>query len=125
MPQLPIKKLANAFIPSASPQLDVGIAAYLTTKLIGRKLGGLWVGGAVEISKEVVSFAANGLNRDFHERMNEVHIATEDLVAVEYESGWFTGIVRVKHLDGEFRFRCYGAKALVAQMNELFIAKIV
>src|SRR5688572_30134069 len=85
-----------------------------------RKHGGLWVGGTVSVSQSGVSFSPNRLNRAFHEGLEPINVAAEDIRAVRHEFGWFTGIVVVEHIHGEFRFRCYGAKQLAATMAASF-----
>lgn len=65
------------------------------------------------------SFSPNRLNRIFDE-LQAIDVPAKDIRAVRHEFGWFTGIVVVDHVHGEFRFRCYGAKRLAANMSEVF-----
>jgi hypothetical protein len=111
-----IRKLVNAFIPDATPSDVVPTFALSAIDRFKRKHGGLWVGGTVSVSQSGVSFSPNGLNRAFHDRLEPINVPAEDIRAVRHEFGWFTGIVVVEHLHGEFRFRCYGAKKLAAAM---------
>jgi hypothetical protein len=67
-----------------------------------------------------VSFAPNGLNRAFHEGLEAIDVPARDIKSVRHEFGWFTGIVVVTHVGGEFRFRCYGAKKLAATLAASF-----
>jgi hypothetical protein len=115
-----IRKLANAFIPDAAPSDLVPSIALSAIDRFKRKHGGLWVGGTVSVSKSGVSFSPNGLNRAFHDGLEPIDVPAEDIRAVRYEFGWFTGIVVVDHKHGEFRFRCYGAKQLAATMAACF-----
>ena len=117
---LNVRKVANAFIPNATPSDVVPFAAFPTILRFKRKHGGLWVGGSVTVSKAGVSFSPNRLNRIFHDELQPIDVPAKNIRAVRHEFGWFTGIVVVDHLDGEFRFRCYGAKRLAANMSELF-----
>jgi len=116
MTTLNVRKLANAFFPKATPSEVVPAFALSAIDRFKRKHGGLWVGGTVEVSQAGVSFSPNGLNRVLHEGLEPISVAAKDIRAVRYEFGWFTGMVVVEHVRGEFRFRCYGAKHLAAAM---------
>lgn len=116
MTALDIRKLANAFIPAATPSDRLPSAALTAVTRFKRKHGGLWVGGTVAATDRGVSFEPNGLNRAFHEDLETISVRAEDIRAVRHEFGWFTGVVVVTHAGGEFRFRCYGAKKLAAAL---------
>lgn len=120
MQPLYLKKMVNAYI-QASTFFDSHSQPSFTTVPMAPKMESWWVGGTVEVTQDVLSFSANFANRLAHDHLNEVHIPTADMTSVEYEFGWFTGIVVVRHVNGEFRFRCYGAKGVVARLNEAFI----
>jgi len=115
-----VRKLANAFYPNATPSEVVPAFALSAIDRFKRKHGGLWVGGTVAVSRAGVSFSPNGRNRACHEALEPLGVPAEDVRAVRYEFGWFTGIVVVEHGRGEFRFRCYGAKHLAATMATVF-----
>jgi hypothetical protein len=120
MEPLNIRKLANAFIPYATPSDALPSAALSAAQRFKRKHGGLWVGGTVLATSGGVSFAPNGLNRALHEDLEAIDVPAGDIKTVRHEFGWFTGIVVVTHASGEFRFRCYGAKKLAATLAESF-----
>lgn len=120
MGTLSIRKPANAFISGATPSDLVPEAALWAVYRFKRKHGGLWVGGTVSVSQSGVAFFPNGRNRAFHVGLEPIQIPAKDIHSVRYEFGWFTGIVVVEHLRGEFRFRCYGAKRLAATMSASF-----
>ena len=115
-----IRRLANAFIPDATPSEALPAHALSAIDRFQRKYGGLWVGGTVSVSPSGVAFAPNGFNQAVHEGLQPIHVPAEDIRAVRYEFGWFTGIVVVEHVHGAFRFRCYGAKQLAAAMAASF-----
>ena len=115
-----VRKLANAFFPDATPSEIVPADALWAIDRFRRKHGGLWVGGTVAVSQAGISFSPNGLNKVFHEGLEPIGVPAKDVRAVRYEFGWFTGIVVVEHVRGEFRFRCYGAKNLAATMATVF-----
>jgi len=116
MEPLNIRKLANAFIPTAVPSEVLPSVALSAVQRFKRKHGGLWVGGTVLATRDGVSFAPNGLNRAVHEDLEAIDVPARDIKSVRHEFGWFTGIVVVTHVGGEFRFRCYGAKRLAAAL---------
>ena len=111
-----IRKLANAFVPDAMPSGVVPADALSAIARFKRKHGGLWVGGTVSVSQAGVFFTPNGLNRFVHDGLEPVNVPSQNIRAVRREFGWFTGIVVVEHTQGQFRFRCYGAKRLAASM---------
>jgi hypothetical protein len=114
MEPLNIRKLANAFMRGATPSDALLSEALAAVQRFKRKHGGLWVGGTVVVTRDGVSFAPNRLNRVFHEDLEAINVTARDIRSVRHEFGWFTGIVVVTHVGGEFRFRCYGAKKLAA-----------
>ena len=111
-----IRKLANAFIPAATPAVVLPVAALSAIYRFTRTHGGLWVGGTVFVSSSGVSFVPNRLNRLVHNDPEAVDVRNGEIRDVRREFGWVTGIVVVRHVRGEFRFRCYGAKQLAATM---------
>ena len=117
---LNVRKLANAFIPDAAVSSLVPAEALRAIARFHRKHGGLWVGGTVSISPAGVSFAPNALNLALHDGLRAIEVPAKAIRAVRREFGWFTGIVVVEHDQGEFRFRCYGAKQLAASMSMTF-----
>lgn len=120
MKPLNIRKLANAFIPNATPSDVLASEALSAVHRFKRKHGGLWVGGTVVATSGGVSFAPNGLNRAVHEDLEAIDVPARDIKSVRHEFGWFTGVVVVRHVGGEFRFRCYGAKKLAATLAVSF-----
>jgi hypothetical protein len=103
-----IQKFANALVPGAVTFAWVNGDA--TLKHIRKKYGGLWVSGKVTVTPDGIRFAPNGMNKALHVGLESVHIPLAGITSVHREFGWLTGIVVVKHVGGEFRFRCFGAK---------------
>lgn len=115
MQPLRIRKFANGYLysaPSFGGPVN-GIVPMGTAQ---------WIGGTLEITEDLLWFGANMINRMAVGDVTEVYIPTADIVSVEYRFGWFTGIVVVRHVHGEFTLRCYGAKNLVATLHMLFVA---
>ena len=115
-----IRKLANAFVPTATPWAYIPSTPLRAIHRFKAKHGGLWVGGTITVSQIGVTFEPNTLNDKVHEELEAVFVAAQDIRGVRHEFGWFTGIIVVDHSGGEFRFRCYGAKHLAATMSALF-----
>lgn len=114
-----IRKAANAFIPNATASEVLPAFALGAIDRFKGKHGGLWVGGTVSVSESGVSFSPNRLNRAVHDGLEPIDVPAKEIRAVRYEFGWIAGIVVVEHMRGEFRFRCYGAKRLAANMAAL------
>jgi hypothetical protein len=120
---LNIKKLCNAFVPDAEmvediPTLNKTIvdAATGAVDRYKKKHGGLWVGGTVLITDEGVAFAPNGMNIAIHRYLCPIMIPRQNIESVRREFGWLTGIVIVTHKQGDFRFRCFGAKSVAERI---------
>jgi hypothetical protein len=113
-----VKKLANALMPNAKPAKLIRGPTLWGIKLAEKYVGGLWVGGDVTLSNEGISFKANRLNASLHVGLEPVSISRESILSIERISSWGMDIVCVKHSDGEFRFRCYGATELVNEFKE-------
>jgi hypothetical protein len=90
---LNIRKIVNAFVPSATPASAVPAVALSAIDRFKRKRGGLWVGGTVSVSQAGLSFSPNGLNRAVHEELEPINVAANNIRAVRYQFGWITGIV--------------------------------
>jgi hypothetical protein len=109
-----IHKFANAFFPSGHLNARVPSVAASGIKVAEKGLGGLWVGGSVEMTDHGVQFQANAMNRALHHGETSVTIPTQAIRNVRREFGFLTGIVVIEHDAGEFRFRCFGAKGVIA-----------
>src|SRR5262245_49951435 len=115
-----LRKQANALVPETTPAGVLPVAALSALDRFTRTQGGLWVGGTVFLSSNGVSFVPNRANRLAHRDPDVINVPAGDIRDVRREFGWVTGIVVVRHVDGEFRFRCYGAKQLAATMAASF-----
>lgn len=103
-----IDKLCNAFLPDAAPSEALPGVALGVVHRARKQLGGLWVGGRVKASSEMLTFTPNGMNAAFHSELEALRIPWSAVRAVRREFGWLTGLVVVEHAQGEFRFRCFG-----------------
>jgi len=112
-----IRKLVNAFVSDAIPSELLPNDALWAVTRYGKKHGGLWVGGAVELTHEGVSFKPNALNEAFHVGLEAVYIPMANVRSVRREFGWLTGIVVLEHTSGQFRFRCFGAKQVASRFS--------
>ncbi len=112
-------KICNALIPGAIPSYRVPAVALTAIEDIAERFGGLWVGGRMEVEADELVFRPNRLNQALHEGLSEIHIPFREIQAIHREFGWFTGVVVVTHSQGEFRFRCYGAKSAASNLATL------
>ena len=116
MAALSIEKFSNAFIPNAIPSRHIGGAAGREVQRLLKKHGGLWVGGKVTINASGLTFTPNDMNAALHKGLETVHISLTDIRSARRRFGWLTGIVEVEHIEGFFKFRCFGAKQVAATL---------
>lgn len=109
-----IRKAVNAFVPTAKSRLPIS-----SVSVVKRMLGGLWVGGTIELSKAGARFEPNRLNAALHRDVDAIWIPGATIRSVAHESGFVTDIVVVLHADGELRFRCYGARDVADRFRAL------
>ena len=115
-----ISKLCNALIVSATvDSYAVSKDVAMVTDLFKKMYGGLWVGGRLNIDRVNLSFAANSMNVAIHQDLEAITIPLNSITSVRWVFGFFTGIIAVTTKEKEFRFRCFGAKTVVAQLNAL------
>jgi hypothetical protein len=110
MRELLIDKLCNALLPDAASSGLLPAMVAGTVEAARKHLGGLWVGGRVKASSEAITFTPNSMNAAIHTKLDAVRIPLSSVRTVRREFGWLTGIVVVEHAQGEFRFRCFGAR---------------
>jgi len=121
-----INKRANAFyedavlveIISGVPQPEDSIG-----NRIKKKNGGLWVGGRVLVTHDGLEFKSNNINNMLHEKLRTIVIPMQEIISADYQFGWVTGIIVLTHINGGFRFRCYGARKVVNEINS-YIEKL-
>ena len=113
-----IRKLGYAFIPNAAPSSLVSGALLRRNMRLAKKHGGLWVGGAIEMSSTGISFKPYALEETSHVGLKPVNILLGNIRSVRREFGWLTGIVIVNHSGGEFRFHCFRAKTVAAMFSK-------
>ena len=122
-----INKLCNAFFPDADiMKLNFGFLGAPVNDAVDnfkQKHGGLWVGGRLMAGEDKLIFRQNLANRLIHTSDNDLCIDISDIDKVWWEFGWFTGIVNVRIMEIVLRFRCYGAKQVVAALNELIATR--
>lgn len=113
-----IRKPCFAFVPGATPSaLATGASGERAHRMAARH-GGLWVGGEIEMSPAGVSFKASAVEESLHVGVAPVNILSLHIRSVRYQFGWLSNSIVVGHEDGEFRFRCFGAKKAAAQYSQ-------
>lgn len=108
-------KLGYAFIPNAMPSTLMSGAALARANRMAKKNGGLWVGGAIELSPAGVAFKPYTTEEPLHVGNLTINVMAANIRSVRREFRWLTGKVVIAHLDGEFRFHCFGAKTVAAR----------
>ncbi|MBS7671782.1 hypothetical protein [Croceicoccus gelatinilyticus] len=84
------------------------------------RLGGLWVGGTIQLTTTHLMFRPNEANAQFHANAATLEFAHEldTIRRVEHQGGFLTGIIEVESDAGIDRFRCFGAKKFIDGINE-------
>ena len=121
-------KYANMFAPDA--EMSAGARrAFLfgsdsSVDWLRARMGGLWVGGAVTLTRDRLSFGPNALNAAVHADDTSQSVALDRVVAVQDRFGWLTRIVDVTTDDGSvFTFRCFGARAFAEKIRQAVAAR--
>jgi hypothetical protein len=81
------------------------------------KANGPWVGSRIEISDDGTRFAANKLNKTLIQIVEAFAGAMTSLRAVVLAPGWITEVIGTTRTGDEFRFRVFGAKDIVDELN--------
>ena len=111
-------KLSNALFEDAEASEVANLIAGGTVDKFKKKYNGLWVGGKVIVNQQELRFDVNAVNQAMHRGLPKIVIPIEGIRSCNYEFGWFSGIVVVTHINGIFRFRCYGAKKVVNEISQ-------
>jgi hypothetical protein len=120
------RKIANALIPYADPSQGAIAAGTLLGAATSRGIldrfkteqGGLWVGGAVTLTAEALSFVPNAVNAKAHAGDVSWRVALDSIDSVEHRFGYVTRIIDVRRKDGSVvTFRCFGARAFAEQIE--------
>jgi hypothetical protein len=113
-----LSKLGYAFMSGVTPSNILSGAVHGRNTRMAKRHGGLWVGGAVELSAAGISFNPHAREEPLHVGFEPINILSANIRSVRREFGWLTGTVVVTHLDGEFRFHCFGAKTVAALFSK-------
>ena len=121
-------KYANLFVPDA--EMSAGARGWFVfggasvVDSLQRRMGGLWVGGAVTLTRERLSFGPNALNAAAHAGETSRSVPLDRVADVSDRFGVLTRIVDVCLDDGSiFTFRCFGARRFAQQINEVVAAR--
>lgn len=115
-------KYANAFVPDA--EMSSGARRLFlfgsdsSVDWLRQRMGGLWVGGAVTLTRDALYFGPNAINGALHADDTSQSVALDRVLEVSDRFGWLTRIVDVRTDDGEtFTFRCFGARSFAGQIR--------
>ena len=86
-------------------------------RLMGKAMGGLWVGGRVTLTSTHLTFGPNRLSANLNEGEVSFAVALADIRSVETRLGVGTSIVEVRTADGRARFRCWRATAFAEKIR--------
>lgn len=132
-------KLANAFFAEARVDraalqrinqggellgvdgVEVGSSAALAAvERMAARLGGLWVGGRVTLTPQVLRFAPNAMNRFVHEQGDALtlELAVSDIHDAMWTPGFFTGVLEVLAGTVAIRFRIYGGARFLQLLQD-------
>ncbi|HBE88487.1 MAG TPA: hypothetical protein DDW67_05025 [Elusimicrobia bacterium] len=125
-----IDKLCNALIPDAEVSPGVAVFGGVEGSMLGsavdstlasfrKKHGGLWVGGRIYVTTASVTFSVNAMNKAFHSPIPDVRIPLAEITEVTHEPAIFMDTITVKGGGKELKFKCYGAKKVLARIKEL------
>jgi len=126
-PTIIATKLANAFVPDAEMS-DGARRGFIfggesSVEWLRRRMGGLWVGGAVTLTPSRLWFAPNGVNAALHADDTSQSVPLERVVDVQDRFGVLTRIVDVRLDDGTLlTFRCFGARKFAEQIKKAVAA---
>jgi len=115
-------KYANAFVPDAEMSAAARRAFLFggdsSVDWLRRRMGGLWVGGTVTLTRDRLVFGPNALNAAAHEGDTAQSVPLAQVAEVVDRLGWFTRIVDVRTADGDaLTFRCFGAPAFAEKIR--------
>lgn len=129
-----IKKAANAFFANATVNAHAVSGIAEAASQIGgvngagainrsieaqrRRMGGLWVGGSIVITADEITFRPNGINSEIHNEGEGLsyYSRLSEIGTVKRAGGFLTGIIDIESRDGPFRFRCFGADRVAAEL---------
>lgn len=121
-------KYANAFVPDA--EMSTGARSLFlfgsvsSVDWLRQRMGGLWVGGAVTLTRDALYFGPNALNAAAHADDTSQYLPLDRVAEVRDRFGWLTRIVDVKADDGSMlTFRCFGARAFADQIRHAAAAR--
>jgi hypothetical protein len=117
-----IDKLCNAFYANISVLSDSAITG-AAARLIKPKQSGAWIGGRLVVTDQRLSFAPNRMKGEAALRIEALDLPLAAVTAVKKEFSLMTGIVVVEHEGGVLKFRCFGAKKIAQQLQNLLAAR--
>ena len=119
------RKLCNLLVPDAQANLASYMPALGTIgamivetptkqaiESFREHFGGLWVGGAVTLSRTHLAFEPNGMNRALHHGDSSLRVPLSEVRDVTREWGFISGIISIRTTRGTFKLRCWRARAL-------------
>jgi hypothetical protein len=102
---------------------NVGVLAHVM-EAFQHAYGGLWVGGTMVLTRTAIHLNANAMNRLVQDGTLDIEIPIGMIRKVSNEGGFFTKIIRLDTDAGSVKFRCYGAKEVVALIEKMIVPRV-
>ena len=113
-----INKVCNALIVDAQA-IDLPFIIKNAIDSSKKRYGGLWVGGRFTVDDNELVFKANALNKALHEGQTDFVLPLQQIKNVSWEFGFISGIISLQTTFGIIKLRCFGAKKIVAQLQNI------
>jgi hypothetical protein len=117
-----IDKLCNALYANISVLSDSARSG-AAARLIKPKQSGAWIGGRLVVTDQRLSFSPNRMKGEAALRIEAIDLPLAAVTSVKKEFGLMTGTVVVEHEGGVLKFRCFGAKKIAQQLQNLLAAR--
>ena len=79
--------------------------------------GGLWIGGKCELHEDRIIISPNALNAAVHKNLKELIIPLDAVENITLEKKLTTDIITLSFGGTEIKFRCFGAKKFLQEIN--------
>lgn len=116
MKTLSIQKVCNALITDQILSELAGEELVVSNHPIAKKIGGLWTAGVFSIDGAWIRFVPKGIEQAPNLKQDGFRIALANVNNVAWKFGLVSGIVVIRHDQGEFRVRCFGARQVVKEI---------
>jgi len=96
---------------------------YLAASVVGKLLGGSWVGGSCELTNSSIKIYANWANRQVMGNLKELVIPLEDISNIEVTKTLTTDIITIFFGNTLVKMRCFKAANFANEINRFVTMK--